>query len=212
MMEHFYKLGEHLNYSENNLIYIKNKTTFSSNILIPKKNYKIVSIPKLFSDFIDKFLDKRVREQWLEYDDLFVSNENYVFIKIHDQRYIENAVEFRLCNVDCYPTFRTELDYDEEFFNEEFFNKFKECPYEIRIVEIAKIKNNRYDSDYYTPPIKYIKTITKEKCVICMENKPNVLYPDCNHLSTCNTCDEYKKIVRCPYCRESASTKYIITN
>ena len=133
-------------------------------------------------DLIDKFLDKRVYEQRLEYDDLFVMNENEIFIKIHDQRYAENAVEFNICGIDCYPTFRTELDYDEIFFNEEFFNEFEECPYEIRIVEIAKIKNNDPDSDSEQPPIEYIKTITKEECIICMENKPNFYFQTVNTL------------------------------
>ena len=41
----------------------------------------------------------------------------------------------------------------------------------------------------------------EETCAICFEVKPNVLYDPCNHLSTCERCNNIGDIDTCPICR-----------
>ena len=44
-------------------------------------------------------------------------------------------------------------------------------------------------------------TINEEECVICYENKPNILYSDCCHIAVCNVCDSKGRFNKCPMCR-----------
>lgn len=44
------------------------------------------------------------------------------------------------------------------------------------------------------------KTYPSEECVVCLEKKPEILYP-CGHLVVCSTCD--KPLTECPMCRRS---------
>ena len=55
------------------------------------------------------------------------------------------------------------------------------------------------DEDEDDKPIR--KTITESECVICFENKPNMLYLECMHLCVCNRCDGKGKFHKCPMCR-----------
>ena len=56
-------------------------------------------------------------------------------------------------------------------------------------------------------PIK--KTITESECIICFENKPNMLFLDCMHLYVCNGCDSKGRFSRCPMCRTKIKTNKI---
>ena len=103
----------------------------------------------------------------------------------------------------CYLTSRDQLDY-----NKEFFKRWEDCLYEIRIIELATI--NQEEDEEEVEPIELKQTIIYDECVICYENKPNVLYPDCFHISTCKRCEELHPINKCPICREIVMIKYII--
>ena len=56
-------------------------------------------------------------------------------------------------------------------------------------------------------PIK--KTITESECIICFENKPNMLFLDCMHLCVCNVCDSKGKFYKCPMCRTKLKNQKI---
>ena len=56
-------------------------------------------------------------------------------------------------------------------------------------------------------PIK--KTITASECIICFENKPNMLFLDCMHLCVCNGCDSKGKFYKCPMCRTKLKNQKI---
>ena len=56
-------------------------------------------------------------------------------------------------------------------------------------------------------PIK--KTITESECIICFENKPNMLFLDCMHLCVCNGCDSKGKFYKCPMCRTKLKNQKI---
>ena len=45
------------------------------------------------------------------------------------------------------------------------------------------------------------KTISEPECIICYENKPNMLYLECMHLCICNVCDSKGRFNKCPLCR-----------
>ena len=45
------------------------------------------------------------------------------------------------------------------------------------------------------------KSIKSPKCVICLQNRPNVLYIKCRHIVACDSCDLSGKLLECPICR-----------
>ena len=54
------------------------------------------------------------------------------------------------------------------------------------------------------------KTINEEECVICYENKPNILYSDCCHIAVCYECDTKGRFKSCPLCRKKIKNNKII--
>ena len=45
------------------------------------------------------------------------------------------------------------------------------------------------------------KSIKSTECVICRQNRPNVLYIKCRHIVACDSCDFSGKFLKCPLCR-----------
>ena len=56
-------------------------------------------------------------------------------------------------------------------------------------------------------PIK--KTITESECIICFENKSNILYLECLHVCVCNVCDSEGRFNKCPMCRTKLKNQKI---
>ena len=54
------------------------------------------------------------------------------------------------------------------------------------------------------------KNINEEECVICYENKPNILYSDCCHIAVCYECDTKGRFKSCPLCRKKIKNNKII--
>ena len=50
-------------------------------------------------------------------------------------------------------------------------------------------------------PTPTLKAITEEECIICLENKPNILYTECLHIVVCVSCDGKGEFSKCPMCR-----------
>ena len=62
--------------------------------------------------------------------------------------------------------------------------------------------------DATEPPVE---TYRQEKCVICLEAKPNILYLDCMHIAICDSCDQLKSEtslrLMCDVCRAEISKR-----
>ena len=65
---------------------------------------------------------------------------------------------------------------------------------------------DRYDEDY---EYKLKKSITEDECVICCDNKANILYTECLHLVVCDGCDKKGKFSKCPLCRNKIKNQRI---
>ena len=207
MVLKFLKIEEDLHYNIHNIEFQKTKTVFSTTTL-KKEEYRITSIEDLHEN-ICVFLDRRVAAQYENHGYLFETNENIIQVKFYHPDYAANYVEFTLFRVEYYLISCDQLDYDKDFFNKEFFEKWEDCPYEIRIIEIATIKQEEEDEDE-EEEIPIIKTFKEDKCIICLENKPNILYEHCRHIPTCSKCEEIEKLNKCPICRRIATLKFKI--
>ena len=53
------------------------------------------------------------------------------------------------------------------------------------------------------------KTITEPECIICFENKSNILYLECSHVCVCNVCDSKGRFNKCPLCRTKIKNQKI---
>ena len=78
---------------------------------------------------------------------------------------------------------------------------------DVNAMVIPDYDSNNDDEDVYDNVVK--KTITESECIICFENKPNMLYTDCLHLCVCNVCDSKGKFNKCPLCRTKIKNQKI---
>ena len=47
-----------------------------------------------------------------------------------------------------------------------------------------------------------LDTYKEDKCIICIEDSPNILFCNCGHLILCESCYERLENTKCPKCRE----------
>ena len=55
-----------------------------------------------------------------------------------------------------------------------------------------------------------LKAYKEDKCVVCFNNKPEILFHDCIHYCVCHECEERKSFKKCPLCKTLILTKIII--
>ena len=53
------------------------------------------------------------------------------------------------------------------------------------------------------------RAILEPECIICFENKPNILYTNCLHFVVCNVCDSKGRFNKCPLCRTKIKNQRI---
>ena len=58
--------------------------------------------------------------------------------------------------------------------------------------------------------INEVKTFKTDECVICLENKNNVLFCNCGHICVCEKCIEIKRLTKCPVCKTKNTILRII--
>ena len=46
-----------------------------------------------------------------------------------------------------------------------------------------------------------------DKCLICLNNLPNVLFCNCGHLCICKECDKLESLNICPVCKTENTIK-----
>ena len=73
-------------------------------------------------------------------------------------------------------------------------------------VSVSPVYEDYYDEDYN---YKLKKSIKKDECVICFNNKANVLYTECLHFVVCDGCDKNGKFYKCPLCRKKIKNQRI---
>ena len=155
-------------------------------------------------DALTNFFDNRVSQNY-EVEENFI--HNFYVVSVHYQ----DDTEIKL--------FTVKYTLDEREFEYSRFQT-KDIPYKIRVVEVFEysIYNTDDDDDDILyevtakerQTIQIQRSIREKECVICYENTPNVLYPDCMYVSTCTRCEEIQPIFKCPLCREEVMIKYII--
>ena len=64
------------------------------------------------------------------------------------------------------------------------------------------------EEDEFTPPDE---TYREDRCVVCLDSNPNILYLECNHIAVCDSCYRMKRTKRlrryCDICRAEISKR-----
>ena len=74
------------------------------------------------------------------------------------------------------------------------------------VVYVSPSEEDRYDEGY---DYKLKKSIKEDECVICFDNKANILYTECLHFVVCDGCDKKGKFSKCPLCRKKIKNQRI---
>ena len=131
---------------------------------------------------------------------------------------IANREEVEYNTIDC--------NEDEEFKNmindliQKYHNKaFLELEMTIKYFKFMSLDRfeDEDEDDYedeeeyddYLPPLEL--PFFQDRCVVCMENKPQILILPCLHICHCITCDEEGLMNKCSMCREKIDRKLVIT-
>ena len=88
------------------------------------------------------------------------------------------------------------------------------APFRLEIKLERSTERVEYPSDFEDEDdvitINEIKTYKTDECVICLENKTNVLFCNCGHICVCEKCIEIKRLTKCPVCKTENTILRII--
>ena len=109
-----------------------------------------------------------------------------------------------------FETYKRRFSYEKDYYN---FTISWPVPKEY--FKIILIVDHYYEKEKiilkeldYCPP----NAFKKDQCVICLNNKPNILYERCLHFCICDKCDSNKTLKNCPYCRTKIEKRPIVKN
>ena len=77
----------------------------------------------------------------------------------------------------------------------EIENKTIKAPFNVFIII------GLYNHPDIGAPLPIQRSIREKNCCVCLKKRPNVLYYDCRHISTCTKCENEGNITKCPICR-----------
>ena len=85
---------------------------------------------------------------------------------------------------------------------------FYDVNYDIYFDVLAELENNNelIVSHYKPTPekpkvINLFKIFKYDECIICMNDKPNILFCNCGHIPICTECYKLKSLSACPVCK-----------
>ena len=219
----FYKVEENLNNNIHNLVRSEEKRIFRSKRL-DRSTYELKRILDLCIDLIS-FLNERATDGRNKKGNRYISND--FSVKIDFLRPNENDVDINIFLQHSAPDdFNNHFYIKQELF-ERFITTYKDNFYEIIVIETLTFLTRQHtDSDeddeeddevtivknYECVDGKYpiVKTFSENLCVVCLVNKPNILYENCRHIPTCSSCEKVKNLEKCSICRSKATLKYEI--
>ena len=72
---------------------------------------------------------------------------------------------------------------------------------ELIVSHIEPITEDEKETDEEPKIINQSKIFKSDECIICMVNKPNILFCNCGHISICTECYKLKSLSACPICK-----------
>ena len=161
-----------------------------------------------------------------------VHNRNAIMVdmNIYVKKFIEdNETEYiKMLNIrdgDGEPTYYLE-DITPDFFLIPFEIHIEvELYFEHFVEEDEEEDEEDEEEDSFSNVDLFIKIIAEERgdiptfkifkvdnCVICLNNKLEIMFYDCLYCCVCSECEKVKPLMKCPYCRKKIIVKYNLTN
>ena len=93
--------------------------------------------------------------------------------------------------------------------------KFINEPYNIIVVLTAECVEphqppHNEESDTDEEPPRVSMPFKTDKCVVCLNNEPKILFYNCLHYCVCHECEETNPFRNCPSCRTGIENKVMI--
>ena len=193
---------------------------FSSPFKLIEFNVFHQPIPKMKAEYKTSYIfSKTTKEEIfilskMYFDKLILEYKNYI---IDDQQTTESSYVLSVGLIEedelnfkhIYSCFYNNVE-DRISWENKYDDNFNiEGDFFVRINVDAMVIPDYYsnDEDAYCNIVK--KTITEPECIICFENKSNILFLECFHLCVCNVCDSKGRFNRCPLCRTKIKSQKI---
>ena len=163
---------------------------------------------KTYDDIKNKFKNFRLDEEYeLELkEEGCVSITNFQFF-LHDDKEEYNILFLLKLKIDSraqlrYFDFITNEAYTSEVLNDFHKNNCVKIVYETEFFKFNPFDDEDDDDEEQEEPPPLALSYPSDQCVICYEEKPNILNYPCLHLSQCEACDEKGKFNKCVICKD----------
>ena len=153
------------------------------------------------------------------FDDIVTQYKNYYFgnVQAKESSYRLYIGMVKDCEFNEYNIYTIDYDNIKDkicYENKYYYNFEVEGNFKIYIKASVKWwedynseEDEDEDEDEDEEPAR--KTISEPECIICFENKPNILYTECLHFVVCDGCDSKGRFNKCPLCRTKIKNQKI---
>ena len=152
----------------------------------------IIEFIKLVTPFM------RYISSLLKYEDSYLYINNKILVKLEFQEFQDSQGEYIL------DAFKINDENGTESIGE-YIEYFNNSGYHLTFMRKFDayfiICKGSEENDSYNQHINDNKMFKTEECLICVENKPNVLFCGCGHLCLCEECIKYYESYECPVCK-----------
>ena len=122
----------------------------------------------------------------------FSSAINFNYESVNNEHYIKNLKI----------VLTTYYDFSHEDYDFYFWTLAElEENNELIVSHIEPIAEDEKETDEEPKIINQSKIFKSDECIICMVNKPNILFCNCGHISICTECYKLKSLSACPICK-----------
>ena len=162
---------------------------FETHIKFKEDKFLIGDLYKNLKPVITYALSYTRLKKFTNYPNLFLSEDNTIIN--YDYEYIDRELYIKDLKV----ILKTHYD-------------FYDADYDLYFSVLAELENNNeliVSHDEPTPEepkvINLFKIFKSDECIICMDDKPNILFCNCGHLCECVGCYKIKTPSICPICK-----------
>ena len=153
-------------------------------------------------------------------EDMFLMGNLYSNLKPIIQYALSYTILRKFYNTDFTLTEdNTIINYNYKYIDNELYVKdlevilkthydFYNADYDLYFSVLAELEQNNELIVSHTEPIpedtkviNLFKIFKSDECIICMTDKPNVLFCNCGHVSYCINCYKMKTLSTCPICK-----------
>ena len=213
ILEDFYKQREHFIIPKIDIIQEEpfisayshvNDLHFTTYIKFKEDKFLISNFYKNLKPIITYALSYTRLRKFTNYPNLFLMEDTaiikYDYENIDCEIYVKDLIIILKTYYDFY-----DLDYDLYFCVLAELENNNELLVSHEIEELEN--NNELLVSHEIPPpekpkiINLFKIFKSDECIICMDNKPDILFCNCGHLCECEGCYKIKTLSICPVCK-----------